>query len=306
MIHVVVNEKSKTGKGQSVWMQVKETLDYQKIEYRVYKTEYEGHATCIAKQLSETIKDDEKVVILGGDGTINEFINGITDFDKILLGIVPSGSGNDFARGLGIKGTPEFLLNRILDAKNHHTIDIGKITLVDTGMERKFAISSGLGLDAIVCKKANKSKLKKKLNKLGLGQITYIVLTVINLFTMETMDAQIKFDGGTRSIKNMIFSAAMNFSAEGGGVPMAPGADAKDGLLSICCVHGIPKWKTFFYLPLLVMAKHENIKGFDIINSGYFHLKAKQPMVLHTDGEYIADVKEVIYECLPEKLKIII
>ena len=56
-----------------------------------------------------------------------------------------------------------------------------------------------------------------------------------------------------------------------------------------------------------ISLKHKfNIKGFDIINSGYFHLKAKQPMVLHTDGEYIADVKEVIYECLPEKLKIII
>ena len=306
MIHIVVNEKSKTGKGQNVWREVKKTLEYQKVPYKEYKTEYVGHATGIAKHLCDVVKDGDKVVILGGDGTINEFINGITDFDKIRLGIIPSGSGNDFARGLGIKGTPQFLINRILDIKECQTIDIGSITIVDKGIERKFAISSGVGLDAIVCKKANGSKLKKQLNKLGLGQITYIVLTIINLFTMETMDAQIEYDGGKRSVKKMIFSAAMNFSAEGGGVPMAPKADAKDGLLSVCCVHGIPKWKTFFLLPLLVMAKHENIKGFNIINSRYFHLKATQPMTLHTDGEYIADVKEVLYECLPDRLKLII
>ena len=105
----------------------------------------------------------------------------------------------------------------------------------------------GAGLDALVCKKALKSKVKDALNKLHLGKLTYLFLTVQSLFTMQTTDAGAVFDGkGQKNHKKMIFAAAMNFRAEGGGVPMAPGADAQDGKLSVCMAWGIPKWRTFF------------------------------------------------------------
>lgn len=82
----------------------------------------------------------------------------------------------------------------------------------------------GAGLDALVCKKALKSKVKDALNKLHLGKLTYLFLTVQSLFTMQTTDAAAVFDGkGQQNRKKMIFAAAMNFRAEGGGVPMAPG-----------------------------------------------------------------------------------
>ena len=96
--------------------------------------------------------------------------------------------------------------------------------------------------------------------------------------------------------------ACMNFRAEGGGVPMAPGASAIDGKLSLASASGIPKWKTFFCLPLLVMAKHEGIKGFDIFESAECEISTDKPVVLHTDGEYIDDVSKIRYECLKSKL----
>ena len=305
MYTFIVNPNARSGLGHKIWSSLEETLKEKNVKYEVFFTKYQHHATNLVADITSS-GEERTIVALGGDGTMNEVLNGMSHFDKVRVGLIPTGSGNDFARGLGISGKPQDLMNKYLDMDSYDRIDVGSITVVDSGMERKFAISSGLGLDAIVCKKANASKLKKQLNKIGLGQVTYIVLTVINLFTMETMDVEIEYDGEKKSVSKMIFSAAMNFYAEGGGVPMAPKADVKDGLLSVCCVHGIAKWKTFFLLPFLVMAKHEGIKGFEIINSRYFHLKAKGPMILHTDGEYIADVREILYECLPEKLKLLI
>ena len=112
------------------------------------------------------------------------------------------------------------------------------------------------------------------MNKLHLGKLTYLFLTVQSLFTMQTTDAAAVFDGkGQQNRKKMIFAAAMNFRAEGGGVPMAPGADAQDGKLSVT-----------------------NCKEYD--------LKLKTPMVLHADGEYCGDVTEMHFQCLPKKLHV--
>ena len=130
-------------------------------------------------------------------------------------------------------------------------------------------------------------------------------MTVQSLFTMQTTDAGAVFDGkGQKNHKKMIFAAAMNFRAEGGGVPMAPGADAQDGKLSVCMAWGIPKWRTFLCLPLLVTANHLRIRGFEVTNCKEYDLKLKTPMVLHADGEYCGDVTEMHFQCLPKKLHV--
>lgn len=306
MLYLIVNPNSGTGQGLEIWKKVKKYLTQENIRFKAVPTKYDGHATILAAEICTLPQKNIKLMVIGGDGTINEVINGITDFSKIQLGIIPTGSGNDFARGLGIGLNPEKQIERLVQSKNTEAIDIGKATFKGMDTPRYFAISSGVGLDAIVCKKALSSRLKTFLNKLHLGKLTYIILTIQSLFSMTTACIEADIDEEHRKLNKVIFAAAMNFRAEGGGVPMAPRADARDGLLSVCIVHDIPKWKTFFYLPLLATAKHENIKGFDIVNCRKCHLTISEPMVVHADGEYCGDIKDVIYECLPEKLKIIV
>ena len=104
---------------------------------------------------------------------------------------------------------------------------------------------------------------------------------------MQTADAEIFFDReeGLQK-KRMIFTAAMNFKAEGGGVPMAPAASACDGKLSFCEAAGIPKWRTFLCLPFLVAAKHTSIHGFSVTDAKDCTIRLSRPMVVHADGEY--------------------
>lgn len=309
MIHFIVNEHSRSGKGVRVWRQIEALLKKEEEPYRIWRTEYVGHATKLAKEISKLDEKEIKLVVVGGDGTINEVVNGIADFGKIRFGIIPTGSGNDCARGLGISGKPEELLLRILESNGTQSIDLGKVSWKENDRinSRVFMISSGVGMDALVCKKAMTSRIKKVLNRIGLGKLTYLIITVQSILSMQTANTRVIIDRERKTLyKNHIFSAVMNFRAEGGGVPMAPAADAKDGLLSVCTIHGIPKLCTFFVLPFLITAKHERFHGVKIENCRTCEFVMDTLLVLHTDGEYCGEVTKVEFECLPNRLKLLI
>ncbi len=309
MLYFIINEKSKSGNAKQIWMDIEEVLKVRNVSYQAFVSEYRGHAGKLAAEICAMDDDDICLVAVGGDGTANEVINGITDFEKVRFGVVPTGSGNDLARGLSLSKDPKNGVIHILNAmkktrEDTWCMDLGEVSFGEE--KRLFAISAGIGLDALVCKKALKSKIKDLLNKIRLGKLTYLVLTVQSLFTMQTADAELIFDQEEGLQKRgMIFTAAMNFKAEGGGVPMAPAASARDGKLSFCEAAGIPKWRTFLCLPFLVAAKHTSIKGFSVTDAKECTIRLNRPMVVHADGEYCGEVAKVHFRCLPGKLRVL-
>lgn len=308
MLYFIVNETSRSGKTRQIWKDIQQSLIKADVSYEYMITQGRNHATKLASEISQRPEDNICIVVIGGDGTMNEVINGIADFDKVRFGIIPTGSGNDFGGGLDLPKSPEENLQRIISSYKagediYRAVDIG---LVRWGQNQKklFGISSGIGLDAIVCKKALSSKLKNVLNKLGLGSLTYVLLTIITLFSMKTADFEISYDNNKSTLKKTIFAAAMNLRAEGGGVPMAPDANPYDGKLSISSASGIPKWITFLCLPLLVAGKHTHIKGFNLVSCREASIHSSQKMTLHADGEYVADVTDLTFGIYPQKLRL--
>lgn len=321
MYYFIVNETAKTGKGLVVWSKVKAILEEKQITYHAAKTKYKGHATELAQQISGKVKETGKevnLVVLGGDGTLNEVVNGIEDFSKVRIGLIPTGSGNDFARGVGQKKSMEESIDRVLNSTEDMLLDLGKVTYEGGEKPCLYAISSGIGMDAIVCKKAFTSKLKKFLNKLHMGKLTYLLITIQTLLSMTTGNVIISSGGDLESgenvenkkdevklsYKKMIFGASMNLPAEGGGVPMAPKADPQDGQLSMCFAHGVPKFLTFFVLPFLVLAKHEKLPCFHVENFSDCHVELDVPMTLHADGEYLGEVTWADFQCIPATLRL--
>ena len=308
MLYFIVNETSRSGKTRQIWKDIQQSLIKADVSYEYMITQGRDHATKLASEISQRLEDNICIVVIGGDGTMNEVINGIADFDKVRFGIIPTGSGNDFGGGLDLPKSPEENLQRIISSykageDSYRAVDIG---LVRWGQNQKklFGISSGIGLDAIVCKKALSSKLKNVLNKLGLGSLTYVLLTIITLFSMKTADFEISYDNNKGTLKKTIFAAAMNLRAEGGGVPMAPDANPYDGKLSISSASGIPKWVTFLCLPFLVAGKHTHIKGFNLVSCREASIHSSQKMTLHADGEYVADVTDLTFRVYPQKLRL--
>lgn len=311
MLYFIVNQTAQTGKSSKVWEKVQTLLADVDVKYKFYMTEYENHATELARMISQMDDPDICIIVVGGDGTMNEVINGIVDFERVRFGIIPAGSGNDFGRGLGIGKNTEENVKRIVKAYQngrecYRPMDLGKVSWDSGTRSRFFGISSGVGMDAIVCKKALHSGMKTFLNKLHLGKMTYILLTIQTLFSMDTATVEVEYDKESRRFERLIFMAAMNLRAEGGGVPMAPKATPFDGRLSLSSASGIPKWRTFFCLPILVAARHERIKGFHVTDSTFARVTISKPFVLHADGEYCGDVTEATFTCETNKLHMLL
>ena len=306
MYYFLVNITGGGGRTKKIWHDLSLELKDRDVRYKAYKTKGDEHVRALAGRISELPDDEDiRLVVVGGDGTINNVLNGIRNFDRVALAVIPTGSGNDFARGLGIAKDPVAALQDILGDKGEEPvvrrIDLGKVTW--EGGERVFGISAGAGLDALVCKQALTSRLKNVLNKINMGQMIYSLLTVKDLFTMKYIKGRAVLGGAEMFLDKMIFLAAMNFSCEGGGVPMAPDACSDDGVLSVCLAAGVPKLRTFLCFPRLLAAKHQNLKGFTLRDCADLKLEFEIPVVVHADGEYVGDLSSISIECLPGRLR---
>ena len=305
MYHFVVNIHSRTGKAKKIWEDLERELKRRNVEYELHITKYAGHAIDIARKLVKNNPHPVKIVVLGGDGTFNEVINGARDYSKIEVGYIPTGSGNDLARGLQLPADPLENLDIILNSKDCRKMDLGCLSWDDGESRKYFAVSTGVGVDADVCRRVLNSTLKKILNKIGLGKLTYSILTIASLFGMPFMNAHIVADGKDYGIiDKSIFIAIMNHKCEGGGVPMAPRASAEDGKLSMCCISGVSKGKALTLFPTLLKGKVETLDAHLGIDFASADIILKTPFVWHTDGEMCSYNTMMHLECLPGALKI--
>ncbi len=305
MYHFIVNLNSRTGKARKIWEELREELERREVMYALHETKYAGHAIEISRRLVKSADEPVKIVVIGGDGTFNEVINGARDYDKLILGYIPTGSGNDLARGLELPADPMENLNRILDSTECMHMDLGCISWDEGESKKYFAVSAGVGIDADVCRRVLNSTLKKVLNKIGLGKLTYAILTIESLFATPPMNVHIVADGVDYGILDkVLFIALMNHKCEGGGVPMSPEADPTDGKISMCCIHGVGKWRGLTLFPSLLAAKHTTLSAYLGVDFKEADIVLKTPFVWHTDGEMSTYNTVMHIECLPGAIKL--
>ncbi len=301
----IVNKASKTGKAAELWDRIEKHLSEIALHYEVHFTTGAGDATRFAENATNN-GEEVTLFVVGGDGTLNEALNGIMDFEHTWYVPIPSGSANDFVNGIGLTGEPIDIIDRATNSSDFKSLDLGKVTY--DNKSRLFGVSSGIGVDAYVCLQALDSKLKKFLNRFGLGSATYGILTVGDIFTMPFSNAVItmyfKDERKIININSTIFAAAMNCKAEGGGIPMAPDAKADSGYLTAFVAHDISRLKCFTLLPFLVSGKHMGKKGFDLLNFDKMIVSMNDDMCVHADGEHVGFYKDITFECLPGILKV--
>ena len=324
MYYCIVNPSARSGKGKEIWDSLEKKFIEKKIEYKVAYTKGPGHATKLAAQITEKIKEDsaandlpKKIIVMGGDGTLNEAINGIKDFENTLVGYIPIGSSNDFARDLDYPKDINELLDRITEGKVHRRLDLGKLTynamsrtmsrLHDEHIltTRLFDVSAGIGFDAAVCEEALSSGTKNFFNRIGLGKLTYGTIAVKQRLGAEKVPCEVILSDGTViSLKHFILVTAMIHHHEGGGFKFAPKADLSDGLFDICMVGNLPKLKMFGALPFAFFGHHYWIRGINHYLTDKITIKTDKPMWVHTDGEVSVKSDNITLECLKEKLQL--
>lgn len=304
MYTFIVNPNARTGLGRKVWDSLERKLKKKGVPYQLFFTKYQNHATEIVKKLTST-GAHRTIIILGGDGTVNEAINGISDLSNVTLGYIPIGSSNDFSRGLHLSSDPEKALESILSPQKFAYVNVGTVT--HGAKTRRFAVSAGLGFDAEVCYRISFSRLKVILNKIKLGKLAYAGVAILSLLTQTPKKMSITLDNGqTMHFEKTYFAALMNQKYEGGGFLFCPKADPKDDHLDLIVVEGLAKLKILCLLPTAYFGKHTRFRGIHIYRCKHAKIVSETPLTLHTDGETVLHQTELCGHLEPEKLRIIV
>lgn len=316
MYHFIVNPASRSGQGAKYWNKVKNYLDDHQIAYEAHISDHCGHVAELMMELTKDLTDDSKkitVIILGGDGTVNEALQGILRFDKLILGYIPTGSSNDLARDLGISKDPIHALECILNASSIHAMDIGTMEYLDTlsGTDtwytRHFAVSCSIGYDAAICEEVMHSRLKQLLNHIGLGKLVYLMIALKQLLGANWVDSVLTLHDTDQTIpiKRMLFLAGMNHQYEGGGFMFAPKANDHDGIVDICCASNATPLRVLRILPTAYKGNHVHFPEINEYHIPSYSIKTEAPMWLHADGEPLVMTNHLKVSCQKEVLQFI-
>ena len=264
MIEIIVNSRSKTS--LIGLKKIEEMLSEKKLSYRVLRTSKNKTACDL---MDEVIGDN--LIVIGGDGTINEVINNYHDKEFVYLAY---GSGNDLARSL------KFDINRIDIDKllNSKEIDDYAVGVVN---DKKFCSGFDLGFNADIIKSANSSKFKKYL-----GKRIYLLEGVLGILKLRKYKAEICWDNNQIVTEKLYLLNVMIQPYEGGGIKFAPNATGKSDELHVMIMKDM-SIVTFIYNYLcLLLNKHHNLKNVDLITTNRLTVTTNQEY-FQIDGELV-------------------
>jgi len=265
-------------------------------------TVYPTHATELARQAAED--GYEIVVAVGGDGTVHEVVNGLMQVPKSRrpkLGVVPLGSGNDFANALGMDGHPDQALKQLLTGKVR-PIDLGVIE-DEHGRKEYWDNTINIGFGGSVNIYSHNLPVVR-------GFLMYFVAVLITIIRhYDVLEMKITTDEAEWD-EDVMMLAVCNGAREGGGFVTAPDAVIDDGLLNYTAVKKVSRAMMFRLIPEFMNGTHGRFKQIGMGTLKKIEIKCPQPMVLHLDGEtyagFASDVHHLKMEVLPKALDVLV
>lgn len=274
MYNIIVNPWS--GEGKKKRLHARAIAHFQKLgqEVRVVASERPGQIKEIAHSLTREGKGD--VVVIGGDGTLHDALNGFTDFDKCALGLIPAGTGNDFAAAANIPSEPEAAVELIVKGAPRYT-EFMQLPRGVRGLN-----VAGTGIDVEILRRCRASKWLR-------GKLQYLISLIISLIKFKNYDLTVRVNGREVRYKTLIACVGNGFRF-GGGIRMCPQAVLGDNLLDFVAVDNVKKSRILPAFIKLMQGRILEEKFSRFERCDHIEIFSERPLTVQVDGELYDDL----------------
>lgn len=298
---VILNPHAGARKGLRDMEEIIRLLGEYNMEHLLAISEYAGHIMELSKKY--VLEGYRNILVAGGDGSLNEVVNGIflqnkVDVSEITIGMLPVGTGNDWIRTFGI---PDDYTKALDVIKKRKTVfqDVGEVTYNDKITKHRYFVNmAGFGFDAVVAKKVNRLK-----DKGWSGQKLYLWALLYSYLKYNTKRMKIVVDGKT--FEDFIFTSSIGIGKyNGGGMMQAPNAIPNNGHFNINMIRKINLWGLLTNISGLYSGKY--IKDYRVSSAigKKIKISSKRKIPGEVDGEHLGNANYNI-EIIPNKLRVI-
>jgi len=285
--YFIVNPVSGRGQGAEVGKRLLDKLRNSGLQYELAYTEAPNHARELA---AAAAKQFDVIVVTGGDGTIQEALNGMYG-SKAVLGILPVGTGNDFVRAVSIPIDLDRSFKLLLRDRRRR-IDLAKLN------DLIYHNGVGIGFDAWVVQTSLKVKRLR-------GNAVYLYAVLSTLLRYKPIPMEIEYDGYTERNDFFLLTVANGVSL-GGGFYLTPDALLDDGLLDLCLIENMPIASILKNLIKVYSGKHKDDARVHMRRAKKVVIRSEKGLAVHADGELISlNMNEINIEILPKAVDLI-
>lgn len=301
-VKLILNPVADMGRAWKVANDLRPIAQEFKGELTWSGTVYPTHAIELAKQAGQ--EGHDMVIALGGDGTAHEVMNGLMqppENKRPVMGVVPIGSGNDFAYSIGITKGPDHALAEALNGGNVHSVDIGLMT-DEHGRREFFENTLGIGFDAVVTIRSHKLPVVK-------GFLMYLT-AVIQTILLNHDPAKVTIQTENDSWEGYVLMVTLcNGPREGGGFMLSPDSKNDDGKMESVIVTKVSRAMMFRLVPEFMKGTHMRFKQVRMGEFRKMSLVSDRPLYIHADGEIFtsfgSNLHKLNFEILPKALKVV-
>lgn len=305
---VIVNPKSASGATREKWSETASDLRAHFGAFSVAFTKAPGDGIEIARNAARAGR--RLIIACGGDGTINEVANGILlSGEDVELGVLPSGTGGDFRRTLGLPRTNRDAAAALRDGETLE-MDVGKVTFHDFNgdlVSRYFLNVSSVGLAVSVLKRVKSAKVFDWLPVEAIrGKANFAVSTLQEILDLDPVTVRVRFDGGDQRTVQTIALCIANSRYFGGGMMIAPEASINDGLLDVVNIGNISTAKILLNGYSLYRGTHQELAEVKSTRARKIEVSGideSQEIFIETDGELPGKLPAT-YEVIPNALRV--
>lgn len=297
----IVNPIAGKGRGKKIAPELKSILDNSICSYELFFTSRKNDAMNFVSGLPKS--ENYFVIAVGGDGTVNEIVNGFGENSKNTLGVLPIGSGNDFARSINLLGDWKVVLKHILKSNSTKTIDLSLISFTESNSniynQRYFACNCGVGFDAQVAYLANQNSVLR-------GLPLYLLSVFKTMRVYKSANYSGSFDNYILSGQKLLIAVG-NGVTSGGGFKLNPNANNSDGLLDYCIAKDMSNIDILKVLPKAIGGNHLTSRLIEYGTFSKAEFSVSAPVYIHIDGEVVSRfANQIKIEIIPKSLKVIV